>query len=186
MHPLPGGESYNVISGQFTMPTLRLPAASSGLHNATYSGSTWVALSGSGFILQTGVYWEGNKAEDGSIIFEYVPWWEWLPGPAIGIDRAAFSVKAGDKIELTAKLVDSKHGRFILNNLSTRQVFDKTVGLPDNPPNPEMIGENAEWIVESFIIAKNGHDLIDFGAVDYTNCKPSLETRCVERQPAMG
>jgi hypothetical protein len=124
----PAGETFNSVSGQFTVPT---PSVPSGDGDGTYSAAIWVGIDGDTYgnaILQAGVDITITQS-GGSDSYSYDSWYEWYPQYAIDFDASAFSFGAGDTIYVSVQSSDSTDGTVILENLSTGQSVTQAGGL---------------------------------------------------------
>ena len=87
----PSGQTFNAVSGKFTVPT---PSAPSGVSatDGEYSASAWVGIDGNTYstaILQTGVDFTVSTSGEVS----YDAWYEWYPDYAYDFD---LTISAGD------------------------------------------------------------------------------------------
>jgi hypothetical protein len=87
----PSGQTFNAVSGKFTVPT---PSAPSGVAatDGDYSASAWVGIDGNTYstaILQTGVDFTVSTSGEVS----YDAWYEWYPDYAYDFD---LTISAGD------------------------------------------------------------------------------------------
>lgn len=87
----PSGQTFNAVSGRFTVPT---PSAPSGVAatDGEYSASAWVGIDGNTYstaILQTGVDFTVTTSGEVS----YDAWYEWYPDYAYDFD---LTISAGD------------------------------------------------------------------------------------------
>ncbi len=72
----PSGTTFNAVSGQFTVPTPKLPSSSA---SGTYAASVWVGIDGDTYqnsILQAGIDVTITKSGSKSTI-SYDSWYEW-------------------------------------------------------------------------------------------------------------
>jgi hypothetical protein len=161
----PAGQTFNAVSGQFTVPTASPPPGGSG---GSYSASIWVGIDGDTYgnaILQTGVDITVDDAGD----LSYDAWYEWYP--AYAVDFTSFSFSAGDTISASVKSSSSNHGTVTLENVSTGQSVSKSISAPSSSSN--LGGQNAEWIVEDFDSGGSQVSFADFGTVLFTNAVAS-------------
>lgn len=151
------------------MPVPRLPKASENLASAVYSRSIWVGLFWGSQILQAGIFLRGTKATDGNTTFDYVPFYGWLPDLAVGFGNENLVVVPGDEIQIMVRYTSLTCGSVILSNLSTGQVYrkDLTFGFGQR----SLVESKVVFIVEAYLAGNDGHDLIDFGTVNFTHCE---------------
>jgi hypothetical protein len=162
----PAGETFNSVSGQFTIPT---PSVPSGDGDGTYSAAIWVGIDGDTYgtaILQAGVDITITQS-GGSDSYSYDSWYEWYPQYAIDFDTSAFSFGAGDTIYVSVQSSDSTDGTVILENLSTGQSVTQAVSAPYS--SAALGGQNAEWIVEDFESDGGLVAFADFGTVVFSS-----------------
>ncbi|CAI7603887.1 unnamed protein product [Penicillium crustosum] len=156
------GSKYTSVSGEFTVPTPKLPSgASSG---EQYCASAWVGIDGdtcSSAILQTGVNF---CIEDGEV--SYDAWYEWYPDYAY--DFSGIQISSGDVIKLTVTASSKTSGSAVIENVTTgKTVTHKFTGVDDG----DLCETNAEWIVEDF---ESGGELVpftNFGTVTFRNAE---------------
>lgn len=156
----PSGQTFNQVSGVFTVPTPSSPSGSSG----SSSASAWVGIDGDTYtnaILQTGIDFTVNS--DGSV--SYDAWYEWYPDYAY--DFSGLDISSGDVISLSVKSSSSSSGTVVIENQTTGKQVSKTLSAPDS--SSTLGGQNAEWIVEDF--EENGSlvSFTDFGSVTFSN-----------------
>jgi hypothetical protein len=157
----PSGQTFNGVSGRFTVPkpTKGIGSASS------WSASAWAGIDGdtySNAILQAGT--DFTVSSSGAV--SYDSWYEWFPDYAH--DFSDFAVSAGDVIAVSIVANSSSKGTVTLTNESTGKSVSKTLSAPNS--SATLGGQNAEWIVEDF--GENGSlvSMAGFGTVTFTNC----------------
>lgn len=99
----PSGQTFNAVSGTFTVPT---PSAPSGVSatDGEYAASAWVGIDGNTYstaILQTGVDFTVDTNGDVS----YDAWYEWYPDYAYDFD---IDISAGD-VRIHQDPISSNH-----------------------------------------------------------------------------
>lgn len=156
------GSQYTSVSGEFTVPTPKLPSGSSS--GEQYCASAWVGIDGdtcSSAILQTGVDFciQGGEVS-------YDSWYEWYPDYAH--DFSGISISSGDVIKLTVTATSKTSGSAVIENVSSgRSVTHTFSGVDDG----DLCETNAEWIVEDF---ESGGELVpftNFGTVTFRNAE---------------
>ncbi|KAM3067233.1 hypothetical protein ACMFMG_005401 [Clarireedia jacksonii] len=155
----PSGQTWNTVTGTFTVPTPSIPSGSS--NEQYWAASAWVGIDGDtceSAILQTGV--DFIITDSGEI--EYDAWYEWYPAYSYDFD---LTVSAGDVITTTVVATSLNAGTATIENVTTGQ----TVSINLNSDS-SLCGENAEWIVEDFESGSQLVALADFGTVTFTDC----------------
>jgi hypothetical protein len=158
----PTGQTFNAVSATFTVPGPAIPAGVAS--NGSYAASAWVGIDGdtySNAILQTGIDFSITK--EGDISFD--AWYEWFPDYAFDFP---LSVSAGDVITLSVSASTSTSGTATVENLTT--------GLADTidlTSTSALGGQNAEWIVEDFMVNGALVPLANFGTVNFEDCVAS-------------
>ena len=158
------GQTFNAVSGQFTVPH----ATGSG------SGSAWVGIDGDTYgaaILQSGIDWTVT----GSGANSYDAWYEWYPNYAI--DFSGITLAAGNVVSVSIKSSSSSAGTVVLENLSTGKTVSKSLTAPSS--SSHLGGQNAEWIVEDFDSGGSQVQFANFGSVQFTNAAASTAQQSV-------
>lgn len=168
----PAGQTFNAVSGTFTVPTPSAPSSGSG----TWSASAWVGIDGdtySSAILQSGVDFTVTKSGS-STSTSFDAWYEWYPDYAYDFDIA---ISAGDVISVSIASSSSSAGTVTLENLTTGETVSKSLTAPSS--SSDLGGQNAEWIVEDY--ESNGElvALADFGTVTFTDAVASTSSESV-------
>jgi len=138
----PAGQTFNSVSGQFTVPTPSKPA---GISGSSFAASAWVGIDGDtaqNAILQTGI--DFNLASSGAVSFD--AWFEWFP--LASTDFTGISIAAGNVIALSVVSTSSSTGTATIENLSTGVTVSKAITAPDS--SAHLQGINAEWSSDSF------------------------------------
>ncbi|KAJ5589107.1 hypothetical protein N7537_011785 [Penicillium hordei] len=156
------GSQYTTVTGEFTVPTPKLPSGSSS--GEQYCASAWVGIDGdtcSSAILQTGIDF---CIQGGEVSFD--SWYEWYPDYAH--DFSGISISAGDVIKLTVTATSKTSGSAVIKNVSSgKSVTHQFSGVDDG----DLCETNAEWIVEDF---ESGGELVpftNFGTVTFSNAE---------------
>ena len=178
----PQVESYRVVAGRWTVPSVSLPAAaySGGKPvDGTYIAATWVGIDGTqgtGDVLQAGtlsnITVSGGKVTGTS----YQAWTEWFTVPWI---VQGLAVSAGDLIScIVCAPFENTHGTAIINNLTTNE--SAMYGI-DPPPGVKLAGNVAEWIVEDpATITNQPFPFPNFGQVVFTHCSANTQNTEVD------
>ncbi|OCL13515.1 putative aspergillopepsin-2 precursor, partial [Glonium stellatum] len=166
----PSGQTFNGVSGRFTVPT---PSKGTG-SASSWSASAWAGIDGDTYgnaILQAGT--DFTISSGGAV--SYDSWYEWYPDYAY--DFSGFSVSAGDVIAVSIVASSSSRGTVTLTNESTGKSVSKTLSAPDS--SSTLGGQNAEWIIEDY--EENGSQvpIADFGTVTFTDCVATTSSQSV-------
>lgn len=157
----PSGQTFNGVSGRFTVPKLTKGTGSA----SSWFASAWVGIDGDTYgnaILQAGI--EFTISSSGAV--SYNSWYEWYPDYAYDFNN--FAVSAGDVIAVSIVASSPSKGTVTLTNESTGKSVSKTLSAPDSFVT--LGGQNAEWIVEDFVENGSLVSIADFGTVTFTNC----------------
>jgi hypothetical protein len=171
----PAGETFNAVSGQFTVPT---PSAPSGGGRGDYSAAIWVGIDGDTYgnaIWQSGI---DVTISDGQV--SYDAWYEWYPNPAI--DFPNFSIGSGNVISVSITSSSDSEGSVVLENLSTGQSITQSASAPSS--GAVLAGQNAEWIVEDYDEGGSQVAFADFGTVLFTNAAAGTSSQTVDTSGA--
>ncbi len=162
----PTDETYNFVTGTFTVPTPSLPSGVSIMGDGTWSASAWVGIDGdtcTSAILQTGIDFSISQ----SGIASYAAWYEWYPDAADDFDIA---IAAGDVITAYVQTSTLTAGVAVIENKTTGQ----TASIDLNSTS-SLCGTNAEWIVEDFEVNGKLVSLADFGSVTFTGAQATTD-----------
>jgi len=175
--PPSNSETFNSVSGRFTVP---LPRAPKGATSGAYKASVWVGIDGvapkTTSILQAGFDMELELQSDGKLVHQnltYNAWYEWFPAIAVNLPQSEFSMMAGDEIRVDISISSFSKGVVVLTNLHTSQVFSKTLNSPGKESDLKAV--SVEWIMEDFTVGGKLVDLVNFGTINITNCRASTD-----------
>ncbi|KAJ5612266.1 hypothetical protein N7510_005460 [Penicillium lagena] len=157
------GSGYTTVTGQFTVPTPKVPSGSSS--SGTYSASAWVGIDGdtwSDAILQTGVDF---TIADGKV--SYDAWYEWYPDYAY--DFSGISISAGDVIKVTVTASSTSSGTATIENVTKGKTVSHT--FTSSSVEGDLGEVNAEWIVEDFESGDSLVNFANFGNVIFTDAQ---------------
>ena len=160
----PAGQTFNAVSGTFTVPTVSPP---SGAGDGSWASSGWVGIDGDTYgnaILQTGIDFTVTTS-DGSTSQSFQAWYEWYPNGAYNFDM---DVSAGDVIALSVLSSSASAGTVTIENVSTGASVSTALTAPSS--DSYLAGQNAEWIVEDFEEGGSLVPLSNFGTVVFENC----------------
>lgn len=154
------GNSYTVVSGEFTVPTPSAPPGASPYQQ--YCASAWVGIDGDtcqSAILQTGVNFciQGGQPS-------FQAWYEWYPDYMYYFQ--GISISAGDNMRVTVDASSSESGTATIENLSNGQ---KVTHNFNGGVQGDLCETNAEWIVEDFESNGSLVPFADFGTVTFSN-----------------
>lgn len=138
-----GAGSFYVINGDWPVPVAR--QAQGACIGALYS-SEWVGIDGwvqSNDVLQAGTEADSSCA-NGVTTATYYAWYEWAPAPAMIVKN--LPVGAGDDIVVYVWNDDPTHGHAYIANVGTGDYVNLAFSAP---PGVRLIGDSAEWIVET-------------------------------------
>lgn len=157
------GSGYTAVTGQFTVPTPKVPSGSSS--SGTYSASAWVGIDGDTWgdaILQTGVDFTITNGK-----VSYDAWYEWYPDYAY--DFTGIAISAGDVIKVTVTAASKSSGTAVIENVTTGKSVSHTFSSGSTQGS---LGEvNAEWIVEDFESGGSLVNFANFGTVTFTGAQ---------------
>ncbi|KAJ5675787.1 aspergillopepsin-2 [Penicillium macrosclerotiorum] len=154
------GSGYTAVTGQFTVPTPKVPSGSSS--SGTYSASAWVGIDGdtwSDAILQTGVDFTISNGK-----VSYDAWYEWYPDYAY--DFSGISISAGDVIKVTVTASSKSSGTATIENVTKGKTVSHT--FTSSSVEGDLGEVNAEWIVEDFESGGSLVNFANFGTVTFT------------------
>jgi|SRR4029450_579114 hypothetical protein len=174
----PVGEPLRIVSGQWTVPSVSLPASAwNGRRwiDGTYLCMTWVGIDGtkgSNDVLQAGTG-SSITVSGGNIMgTRYFIWTEWFGFPWI---EQSLAVSPGDLIScIVCAPFENTHGTAMFANLSTNEAVNYGI---DPPVGTSLSGNVAEWIAED-PTQSNGtlFPFPNFGQVQFTHCTAGTKT----------
>lgn len=147
------GTMCSWIEGEWTVPD---PTDPNGGKSSYYS-SAWVGIDGDGSpdVLQAGT--ESSLVNGSSSVYA---WWEWYPDYEVAISN--FPVRAGDTIYCLICATSATTAGIYLTNDNTDQHVSFSVTAPNGTA---LVGNCAEWIVETPSVGGNPTTLPDYGVV---------------------
>lgn len=148
-----GGDSVSWVEGAWTVPD---PADPKGGKSAYYS-SAWVGIDGwnSPDVLQAGT--ESEFVNGSKNVYA---WWEWYPNYEVGISN--FPVSAGDTMYCLICVSSPTTATIYLTNDNTDQTMSFSITAPGGTT---LVGNCAEWIVETPSVGGSPTTLPDYGTV---------------------
>lgn len=163
IEPPPNNQTWTDVSAQITVPPVIAPLSSG---PGLYAAAAWVGIDGASCnqaILQGGVDFMINKADNGTQTLSYDAWYEWYPDDSYPF--SGINISTGNIIQMSVHAYNLTSGTVTLENLSTGQTV--TQDLTSDVP---LCGSDAEWILEDFISGEsNDSYLVDFAPVTFEN-----------------
>lgn len=151
------GSLINVAWGAWTVPN-PYPGAADG---TWYYCSSWIGIDGDGSpdVCQAGVECRASSTS-GVVTRDVYLWWEWYPEQEVAIQN--FPVSPGDRVlwNIVSSNISSATMFFGNANSGLCTVFQVTA-----PPGTFLIGNCAEWIVETPNVDNVLTNLAKYGAV---------------------
>jgi len=135
------GNSFNRIAANLVVPAVTARTCDDTWNYA----ASWIGLDGyaSNDVLQAGVEEDATCGMDGTQTY-YSPWYEWYPNASTRI--ANLTAAPGQSFYVHVWATSATAGHAYLQNLNANQ----SVSLDFTAPSgTRLIGESAEWIVES-------------------------------------
>jgi hypothetical protein len=166
----PSGTTMKWVQGEWTVPNAFPPEGAG--NEIWYSASTWIGIDGdrSPDVLQAGCDSDVLNLSLFGItgaLRQLTPWWEWYPAGTFWISN--FPVSQGDTMSCLI-CVDE-------NSTTAAEIFmmNDTNGAHASfavtaPSGTSLVGNCAEWIVESLEIDTNVPELASYGAVYFDAC----------------
>jgi Peptidase A4 family len=164
----PKGESFKWVQGDWVVPNVYAPT-----QNKWYYCANWIGIDGdgSGDVCQAGmicaVYQSGN-----SITRTIYPWHEWAPSGWVEITN--LTITAGDLISMlicTAQGAGSTTASIFFGNQTSGVSMSYEITAPSGT---KLVGNSAEWIVETPIVGGALTQMPDYGEVFFSNCEAAL------------
>ena len=165
----PGSGTFRWIQGDWIVPNVDAPS------DGNAKCAIWIGLDGDAQlqdgrqVFQAGVLINVTR-QGSSIRATFEAFWEWFPDPVVTITN--FTINPGDLITVvlcSPQGAGSTEGTVFFANRTTG--MGTSVALIA-PPNIALLGETAEWIVET-LISSNGTQitLADYGEVFFSECE---------------
>ena len=152
------GDSISRVEGVWTVPDPGNPQSG----KSAYYSSAWIGIDGwgSGDVLQAGT--ESSLINGSRSVYA---WWEWYPNYEIAISN--FPVLPGDElVALICASSTTTAGVYLTNNNTDQHVsFSITA-----PSGTTLVGNVAEWIVETPNVGGAPTTLPDYGMVFFDEC----------------
>ncbi|KAF4630775.1 hypothetical protein G7Y89_g7360 [Cudoniella acicularis] len=170
------GQTFNVVSGAFTIPVLSPHSHTNASRNTDdiHAASIWIGIDGYTHrpsMLHAGVDIAATNSLNGNTSISYDTFVELVPGPATYINPSKFDVKGGGTINVEIALSSFDIGSIALSNLATGQKYNVIISAHNN--EAVLMGISAEWVVEDFNINGKMAPFLDFGTVEFKNCSVS-------------
>jgi hypothetical protein len=169
----PSGQSFKWVQGDWVVPNVYPPT-----QNEWYYCANWIGLDGdgSGDVCQAGMICSVFQSGT-SITRNIFPWHEWYPSDWVEITN--LNVNPGDLISM---LICTPEGA----GSTTAMIYfgNQTSGLATSyeitaPSGTTLVGNSAEWIVETPIVNGQLTQMPDYGEVFFSVCEGYLENGSV-------
>jgi Peptidase A4 family len=147
------GDAVSWVEGVWTVPDPGDPQGG----KSSYYSSAWVGIDGWGSpdVLQAGT--ESSFINGGKSVYA---WWEWYPNYEIAI--ANFPVSPGDEMVCLICATSTTTAGVYLTNSNTDQHVSFSITAPGTTT---LVGNCAEWIVETPSVGGQPTTLPDYGMV---------------------
>jgi len=156
----PKNQRFKSAYGTFVVPHPDKGAGSAG----QWAAAAWVGIDGADYnqaILQAGV----DFFVDANGKRSYSSWYEWYP--AGSGEFPTFRPQPGHKVTISITSSSPSKGKVTLKNHTTGHKVSKSLRAPSKAG--ELRGQNAEWIVEDFMIGDSMVPLVDFNTVKFVD-----------------
>jgi hypothetical protein len=164
----PSGQKFKSAYGTFTVPQ---PAKGTG-SASQWAAAAWVGIDGADYnkcILQAGVDFIVNS--DGT--HSFTSWYEWYP--AASGSFPTFHPQPGHVVTISIESSNPGKGKVTLKNHTTGHKVSKKLTAPSAAGR--LRGQNAEWIVEDFMIGDSMVPLVDFKTVKFAKAHATTGKR---------
>lgn len=159
----PKGESFNWVQGDWVCPNVYPPT-----QNTAYYSVSWIGIDGdgSGDVCQAGMVCEVTNNSR-----TINPWHEWFPSGWVNITN--LSVLPGDMISMLICTAGagSTSATISFANVSSGLATSYTITAPTGT---KLVGNSAEWIVETPGINGQLAPMPDYGEVFFSDCQAGL------------
>jgi hypothetical protein len=147
------GDKFGWVEGEWTVPDPSDPKGG----KSSYYSSAWIGIDGwgSGDVLQAGT--ESSLVNGSKKVYA---WWEWYPNYEVAISN--FPVSAGDTMYCLICVNSPTTASIYLTNDSTDQSTSFNITAPSGTT---LVGNCAEWIVETPSVGGSPTTLPDYGVV---------------------
>jgi hypothetical protein len=178
----PTDQSFCGVSSEWVVPNIYPPLESQGYWIGSWIGLDGYTGAGANVLLQAGVgqevYYDGN-----TLHYDINVWWEWIPGNQVPI--AGVPVSPGDLVTV----IIWTHGQG--SNTAAVYFTNTTSGLSTSvavsaPPETQLVGNSAEWIVEEPLAYPGLDTLPDYGEVFFSDCEAYTSAGGVVPGPGTG
>jgi hypothetical protein len=167
----PAGQAFRWMVGQWMVPNVSAPPT-----NEEYYCAVWIGIDGdggiqSGDVCQVGVNCDVTRSGNSSSVSIY-PWWEWYDFTADTGQMAItnLTVSAGDTVAVTICTTGpgATDATVFFANI-TSGIGTSFVMYAE--PGVSLVGNCAEWIVESPLVNGQPSKLADYGEVFFSGCE---------------
>ena len=168
----PTGQSFKWVQGDWVVPNVYAPT-----ENQWYYCANWIGIDGdgSGDVCQAGMICSVFES-GGSTVRTIYPWHEWYPSSWVEITNLL--INPGDLISMmicTAEGAGSTTATIYFGNQSSGLSMSYTITAPVvNGVQTKLVGNSAEWIVETPGINGVLTQMPDYGEVFFSTCEAYL------------
>ena len=159
----PKGQSFTWVQGEWVCPDVYAPT-----QNQPYYNVSWIGIDGdgSGDVCQAGMVCEVTNNS-----CSINPWHEWFPSSWVNITN--LTVRPGDMISMLICTAGAGATSATISfaNVSSGLVTSYTITAPSGT---KLVGNSAEWIVETPGINGKLAQMPDYGEVFFSNCQAGL------------
>lgn len=164
----PSGQSFKWVQGDWVVPDVYAPT-----QNQWYYCANWIGLDGdgSGDVCQAGMSCEVYQSGS-SITRNIYPWHEWYPSNWVAITN--LSINPGDLISMlicTPQGAGSTTATIFFGNNTSGVATSYTITAPSGT---QLVGNSAEWIVETPTVNGVLAQMPDYGEVFFSTCEAYL------------
>ena len=159
----PAGQSFKWVQGEWVCPDVYAPT-----QNQAYYNVSWIGIDGdgSGDVCQAGMVCEVTNNSR-----QINPWHEWFPSSWVNITN--LTVLPGDLISMVICTAGAGATSATISfaNVSSGLSTSYTITAPTGT---KLVGNSAEWIVETPGINGQTAQMPDYGEVFFSNCEAGL------------
>jgi hypothetical protein len=159
----PTGQSFKWVQGEWVCPNVYPPT-----QNQAYYSVNWIGIDGdgSGDVCQAGMVCEVTNNSR-----TINPWHEWFPSDWVNITNLL--ILPGDLISMVicTQGAGSTSATISFANVSSGLATSYIITAPTGT---KLVGNSAEWIVETPGINGQTAELPDYGEVFFSNCQAGL------------
>ncbi len=163
----PAGQSFKWVQGDWVVPNVYAPA-----QGKTYYCANWIGLDGdgSGDVCQAGMICA--VSQNGSTVSRTIyPWHEWFPSGWVEITNLA--IGPGDLVTMLICTTGAgaTSATIYFGNQSSGASTSYQITAP---AGTKLVGNSAEWVVETPVVGGQLTQMPDYGEVIFTTCEAYL------------